>query len=353
MLNVNSGLTGNCLSTCRKMPGLLLWHVDVGRIEAGRGTNTVNTGPIQGVALEQADGRNSLRATGSGRNRGDAGDPYPGSTGNTRWSLTTLPSARSNVGDYAGFIVDQIEQLPGGAMRFRYLKREPSLVRSALPGAAVRVNGTAYTPAFADAVPQGDVFTISADDVQEFSSGRSKARWLGWSIGGPRTQSVTSGLKPDTITATFAAEHRVVVLVSGTGAGTVTATNGANAAAGFFVPAGTPVTLTAAPLAGATFVGWRGDTTSATAAITLPMGRPYDLEASFLTTLQISVDDATTEILGSPVLSQEQRVFLDQLGNRNGLFDLGDYLALLRRNGQPVPAGLLARLAKSAKTGGG
>ena len=341
--NTPAPIQGTCRSNCRKGPGLLLWHIDLLRIAQRRSSNRINTGPIQGVALEQADGLNNLRSNGGNRNRGDDGDPYPGTTGNTKWVLSGTPPARTNDGDYAGFIVDQIQQLPNRVMRFRFLRREPTVVASSLPGAAVRVANQLWGR-YEDVIPQGDQFTISADSVQEVLTGRTRATFLAWSIGGPRTRTVTSGAKPDTIRATFSADHRVQVLTGGGGQGAVTANRPGDLAAGVFVSEGTPVTLTAAPASGSIFVGWRGDTTAAGVTLTLPMGHPYDVEASFLVEVEVPVTDATTEILGGSKLTQDQKNFLDQLGNRNGLYDVGDFLALLRRNGQAVSPQLLKQL---------
>lgn len=350
-LNGNAGGTAaSCRSNCRKGPGLLLWHIDLGRIAQGRGSNRVNTGSIQGVALEQADGLNNLRSSGSTRNRGDVGDPYPGSTGNTKWTVTTTPAAKSNFGEYAGFVVDRIENLPAGVMRFRFLRRNPTLVRSTLPGASVLINDERWGR-FEEVIAAGDELRLDADSIQEVFSGRTRGRFLAWSIGGPRRQVVISGAKPDTISATFGADHRLQVAVTGTGQGTVVANRAGSLGDGVFVGAGTPVGLTAAPAAGSIFVGWRGDTTSATASITIPMARPYDLEASFILDLQVPVTDATAEILGTAKLTSDQKLFLDQLGNRNGLYDVGDFLSLLKRSGQSVSPELLKALAqaKSAK----
>ena len=344
-LNPNAGGTAaTCRSNCRKAPGLLLWHIDLGRIDAGRPSNRINTGPIQGVALEQADGLNNLRSSGSSRNRGDSTDAYPGSTGNTRWALTTNPAARSNFGEYAGFIVDRIQSLPNQAVRFRFLRRDPSVVRSALAGVSVRVNDQLWGR-FEEVVPQGETLRIDVDSVQDVLTGRTRARFLAWSVGGPRTQVITSGAKPDTITASFAADHRLQVTVTGAGQGTVTANRPGDLAAGVFFSEGTPVVVTATPAAGSLFVGWRGDTTIASRTITIPMARPYDLEASFVIELPVAVADATAEILGTAKLTTDQKAFLDQLGNRNGLYDVGDYLALLKRSGQAASPELLKALA--------
>ncbi|MGE0439463.1 MAG: M6 family metalloprotease domain-containing protein [Gemmatimonadales bacterium] len=345
--NGNSTLP-TCRSRCRKMPGLLLWHIDLGRIATGRGLNRINTGGIQGVALEQADGLNQLRSSASTRNRGDAGDPYPGSTGNTRWSLASAPSARSNFGEYAGFIIDRIGAGPGPLdMTFRFLRRQPTLVRSSLVGATVRVNGQ-FFGRFEDVVPQGEPIAISVDSLQEILTGRTRARWTGWNIGGPRTQTIVSGAVPDTVLASFQADHRVLVQPSGAGTGTVSSPAG-ETTAGIFVPEGQPVTVTATAGQGSIFGGWRGDTTSSSPTLVLPMGRPYDIEALFLANISVAVDAATAEILGTPTLTTDQRMFLDQLGNKNGLFDLGDYLALLARNGQAVPAAVLEVIGRKPR----
>jgi len=55
--------------------------------------NKVNDGAIYGVALEQADGLDQLF---SGANRGDAADPFPGSTSNDSFDSTeTNPNSQS------------------------------------------------------------------------------------------------------------------------------------------------------------------------------------------------------------------------------------------------------------------
>jgi immune inhibitor A len=69
-------------------PGLLLWHID----DAVPGnTNSAH----YKVALLQADGQRDLELA---RNRGDAGDPYPGSAANTSCNAATNPGSRSYAG---------------------------------------------------------------------------------------------------------------------------------------------------------------------------------------------------------------------------------------------------------------
>ena len=51
--------------------------------------------------------------------RGDAGDVYPGTTGNASLSSTTLPSDGLNSSGCPGFSLDTISQVvPNGAIRF-------------------------------------------------------------------------------------------------------------------------------------------------------------------------------------------------------------------------------------------
>ncbi len=64
--------------------GLLIYHVDDDVME--------NTDPFHyHVALEQADGQDQLAFGGS---RGDAGDPFPGMTGNRNFNIMTNPNSR-------------------------------------------------------------------------------------------------------------------------------------------------------------------------------------------------------------------------------------------------------------------
>lgn len=129
--------------SCAKGPGLLIWHIDQGQIAAHgfRQDNAVNSGPVHGVALVQADGRNDLRTPG-GRNRGDAGDPWPGSAGATLFSIGTNPAALDNQGRSAGILLDSIRQLdPGGAMAFTLQLSPPGAVTVSFPAATDAILG--------------------------------------------------------------------------------------------------------------------------------------------------------------------------------------------------------------------
>ncbi len=77
--------------------GLIIYHVDQEVIHGALG-NTGGSGDttVRGVVMEEADGRADLQG---GVNRGDDGDPWPGSTFHTRFDGSSNPSTLSNTGD--------------------------------------------------------------------------------------------------------------------------------------------------------------------------------------------------------------------------------------------------------------
>lgn len=86
--------------------GLLIWHIDEDVIDANMGTNSVNGDENhKGVDLEEADGNNDLDGVG---NRGDAGDPFPGSTNNTTFDQESNPNSKSYANRCTGVEVTDI-----------------------------------------------------------------------------------------------------------------------------------------------------------------------------------------------------------------------------------------------------
>ncbi len=86
--------------------GLAIWHVD-DAVTRGWGNTggTTNTRP-RGLALEQADGLFNME---NNINRGDAGDPYPGSTNKTLFNGGTTPNSNG----YAGASTASVTLLTG------------------------------------------------------------------------------------------------------------------------------------------------------------------------------------------------------------------------------------------------
>ncbi len=83
--------------------GLLVWHID-----ENQGGNTDEN--HYKVALEQADGKRDLELD---RNRGDAGDPFPGSANVTSFGPGTTPNSRSYGGQDTCVAISSIS--PSGA----------------------------------------------------------------------------------------------------------------------------------------------------------------------------------------------------------------------------------------------
>jgi immune inhibitor A len=89
----------------RALPGegLLVWHID-DALDSNRDENHYK------VALMQADGRRDLERS---ANRGDAGDSYPGTTGNTSITAKTNPSTRSYAGVDSSVAITKIKVSAG------------------------------------------------------------------------------------------------------------------------------------------------------------------------------------------------------------------------------------------------
>lgn len=352
-LNSDSGMASLLLSAgARRGPGLLVYHVDQTIINAGMGSNTVNSqaahGGHEGVELLQADGLNQLRTPGGG-NRGDPGDPYPGTSGNRTLGYTTNPDLLLHSGALAGFKVDSIYQVSAnGPMAFRFIKSAPWLVTStqAAFGGQVTVNGVTGVT-YREVFGLGDSVHVSAADSQLVNSSRTRLtfptsgnRWSNGQAG--KSFVVAAAGTPDTVNALFNAAHRIKVVLSGLG--TVSGPAGDTTAAGAFVAAGTPESLTATPKVGQTFTNWTGDTTTSNATVVLPMARPYNLTANFSGAVAVTVQQATAEILGTPTLTSQQKTYLDQIGNNDATYDLGDFLAFLKQQGVVASPALLTRI---------
>lgn len=107
--------------------GLLVYHLDDDVV-----TNADERHPK--VALLQADGRADLN---EGNNRGDDGDPFPGSAGNVALTGATVPSTRSYNNVATGVALTNISA-PGPVMTATVMVRPQAAAPFARPGAADR-----------------------------------------------------------------------------------------------------------------------------------------------------------------------------------------------------------------------
>ena len=321
--------------------GLLIWHIDSLQYASGLFDNGVNTGAIHGVWLMQADGLNQLRSSVSGtRNRGDAGDPFPGTQGNRTFSAATQPAATLNTSGnpFAGVIVDSIRQVvPNGEMAFRIRFGALTVVRASDTTAQVRVHGTAYR-VFRDVLEEGDTATVSIDSVQAANAGRTQYVFASWSDGLTRTHGIVGSISGGTLTANVTVQHQVTVTTAGSG--TVAANPNVPVAAGTFVSQGAALALTATPAVDQAFIGWSGDTTAMNPALTLPMGRPFALTATF-----VPMASLVSQFLeGGSALTSQQIAALDRNGNNNSALDIGDLVAWLDQSGVQLSAALMSRI---------
>jgi Divergent InlB B-repeat domain len=311
---------------------LLVWHIDQGQVDQHGfdRDNRVNVGPVHGVALVQADGRDDLGLAGSG-NRGDTGDAFPGSTGNRFLCRTTHPAATDNQGGFARFCLDSITEVSsGGNLSFKYISYR-SVFAADHPGAQIQVNGATVSRLEQFFAP-GTEIDLSMDSVQVDGSGRNRFDFLSWSDGGARAHSITAREVPDTVVAQVSLEYRLRMAVQGAPTAAITSGVTGDIASGVYLAEGSQVTLAAARQPGAVFAGWTGDTTTTADTLTLTMRHPFDLIANFVAVQEVVLVSAADALLGNAGLLAEEAAYLDALGNRNGVYDLGDFLATADRS---------------------
>lgn len=277
-----------------KRGGLLVWHADQTQITNGEPTNQVNTGPIHGVALVQADG---LRQLDLNVNRGDAGDPYPGTSLNRSYAYGANPKAVMNYDTTvaAGFALDSIYQRLDSSMVFRFL-RSLTIVRASDTGAQVTVRDTAYHR-FERVMAQGDTATIGIVSPQFSSDTARQYAFQSWSDGLAQTHQITVQPGIDSLVASVATRMRVRA-IAGAG-GTVSSNPSGDLTAGIYVLRDSTIALRATPAAGKAFVGWSGDTTASADSILVYAVKPYAVLASFQDKLVATAPTAPGPVMGS------------------------------------------------------
>ena len=322
-----------------KGPGLLIWHVDSTKYAQSFFLNEVNSGPIHAVWLRQADSLDQLRSSTPGvRNRGDAGDPFPGTANNTVFGAATNPSSNLNTGLPSGIEVDSIRQVtPGGAIAFRLLIG--SEVRASVASAMVKVNDTAYT-VFRRIAQRTETLSVSIDSVQTTNGGSTQYEYRSWSDGGARSHTViVTPASPLILIAQMAEFNRVTL--STVGNGTVTSTPNLGPGGSVMVRSADTLRLVASPVPQNLFESWSGDVSSVYPSLNIPVTRPLTLTATFVPLL---LDSAVAQLLRGSGLTDAQQSLMDLQTNNNGVFDLGDFVAWLDRSGTTVSAEVMARV---------
>ena len=408
--------------------GLLIWHADSSKIVVSgfHEDNSVNAGLVHGLVLEEADGLRQLWCGSGGCNRGDAGDPYPGVTGNTAFVYRTNPNATMNSdGSFAGLGIDQITQVvPDGQMSFRLRFGALTVASASDTNAVIMFDGGNFN-VYRDLLDDGSSHTVGFTDPQLSPSGRTRWHFQSWSDNGAVNHPITGSTAGGTLTAAVTRDFKLIAVANN--GGTISADTAINLA-GDFLPDGRAVHLTPTD-SGFHFCGWTGDSSTTDSVISVPMHRPYTLTANFGTaatitsaaprpngimgatytdTLRISggggittwsvtsgalpqgltlgangvvsgfprqtgnfaytatvvscdtksraftlsvtaptlaVSDVVTQLLGPAApLTPDQVRYLDLLGNNNGSFDIGDFLAWVKLTNPPLSPAVIQTL---------
>jgi hypothetical protein len=326
-------------------PGLMVYHLDTLLMGTRLAANVVNAIRPHALAVVEAAGDTGLDCAfrTACNDRGDAGDPFPGASGNTAFGPHTRPAALANAGGPAGVIIDSIEQVtPFGPIRFAVTFGPVTVVSASDTGAIVTVDGAA-SHVYRDMPVSGSTHTIAIDSAQVGASGRVQYVFTGWSDGGSRSHAITAASSDTLLTAAVTRRYRLQITVLG--AGSVSATRPIDPVDGSFVTEGDSVTLTPVPAVGSSFVGWSVDSVTGSPVVTLRVKRPYHLVATFA-----GAADVVTQLLtGHSGLTGGQLLVLDGLGNDDGRFDVGDFVAWLDRNPGVLSSAEVGRILQQAR----
>jgi M6 family metalloprotease-like protein len=265
--------------------GLLVWQVDSALVASLWAANRVNAGQHMGVRLRQADGEQDLDV---GRGRGDAGDPFPGSTGNVAFHTASVPSSRTFPGEPSGLTVTEIAPV-GDDVSLRVTTRRSTLT--------VRAEGTAGSDGLftVDGADAGSApVTITAypfvEHTLEVVSGElvapgERRPFLEWSddATAPRARTVLSPVADTQVTARFGGtQYELALTVSGGVQGIEPASITSQPASDdLWFDAGTDVLLTAVPRTGFAFDGWSGALSGQANPAAFTMSTPISAGADF------------------------------------------------------------------------
>lgn len=278
-----------------KRGGLLVWHIDSAKVAVAGPpfANAVNSGAIHGVRLLQADGTQDLE---NRINRGDAGDPYPGLTGNSSLGRATNPQAvKNHDGSFAGFALTSIRQNADSSVSFNL--SFGTVIRASDTLAVIKVDGQEYRR-FHDVLDPGSTHTVSIESPQVTADGRARFEFVSWSDGGDQTHEFVATDDLDSLVAKVDGWYLLRVQASGNGA-VRSSLPSDSLATGVLLKAGSTVRLVAIKGEGQVFEGWSGDTVTLRDTLDLVVRRPFDLVANFAPLLVVGSAQVPVGIMGA------------------------------------------------------
>jgi M6 family metalloprotease-like protein len=285
-------------------PGLLVWHIDPLTIQARRSSNTINNDPNRmGVWLRQADGLNELATRDD--ERGDEGDPFPGTHGNHEFHAGSNPSSWTHGGNTAGITLLDIQApVAGGDATFRALTQYQALTvlteGSPSGGGLVSVDGAPPAPSGSsmDSAPF-QTHTIEAAVGEEVSQG-TRVAFQGWADGAPRIRQHTTQLEDASFTALYGGIEYLLDVTPTSPAQGITpgVINFSGGDGSGWVPDGETVTVTAIPVTGFGFFGWTGDLFGALNPATVTATSPLQGQAEFEVTFSATPIQPTQQLFG-------------------------------------------------------
>ncbi|MEX2465406.1 MAG: M6 family metalloprotease domain-containing protein [Gemmatimonadota bacterium] len=274
--------------------GLLVWQIDPVRVSNRWGANTVNGSDTPGIRLREADGQGHLLRS-SGGNRGDAGDPFPGATGNVVFHAGSSPATTSYAGTPTGLTVLNIARA-GADIGFRLLTRF-STVTLVADGS----NGTDDLFAVDGASPQpsGGTFTAAPFSTRSVEAAAGeliepgvRRPFLQWIDGRTsRSRSVTPEVRDTTVTALYddtAREVQLSVVLEGGADGIVPATvESFPSSPDLWFREGREISVEVVPRTGFRFLEWTGPLAGASNPAFLTMDTPVSAGADLETTYAV------------------------------------------------------------------
>jgi M6 family metalloprotease-like protein len=284
--------------------GVLIWHIDPVIIQAKRSSNSINNDPDRmGVWLRQADGLNELATRND--ERGDAGDPFPGTTWNTVFHAGSNPASWTHGGGAAGVTLLDIQApVVGGDASFRTLTRFQTLTirteGSPSGGGLIFVDGV--PPQASEETIESAPFqthTIEAVPGEEVSEG-VRVAFQGWTDGAPRVRQHTTQLEDASFTAQYGGlEYFFDLVPTSPAQGITPGTIDFSAGDGMgWVPENETVTVTAVPQTGFAFSQWTGGFSGLPNPATVTATAPVEGEARFQVTFSAASNPPTLEVYG-------------------------------------------------------